>query len=216
MNNFSEFDFKSIEEVGILPVICIKSQEELEVLMDALVKTPIKCIEITLRHPFAPKAIEYIKSHYPKITVGAGTIVTSHLLKTAIKSGADFFVSPGFDENIIKIAKRKKLVFLPGITSPSEILKAKYYGFKTLKLFPAECVGGAKALKLYGGAFPDVKFIPTGGITRENLLDYILCDNVIACGGSFMISKEALKTQDSETIYSSLMECLDKIKEDLK
>lgn len=212
MDNF----FLALKENGILPVICIKSEEELKTIISALLKTPIRCIEITLRHPFAPEAIKYIKENHPEIMVGAGTVVSRSLLKTAIESGADFFVSPGFDKKIIKIAKRKKLVFLPGICTPSEILAAQKMGFKTLKLFPAECSGGVDLLRLYEGAFPDVEFIPTGGITKDNVLNYVLCDNVLACGGSFMIPKVSLASRDSEDIALTIENCISKIKETSK
>ena len=133
----------------LLPVISLTNENELQTFLSAIVKAELKCIEITLRHPFAPKAIAYIKTHHPEILVGAGTVVTPALLKTAIQSGADFFVSPGFDEKLIRIAMGKRLIFLPGCATPSELLKARAYGFKTVKFFPAECMGGLDALKLY-------------------------------------------------------------------
>lgn len=200
----------------ILPVISLTNEQEMQTFLSAIVKAEIRCIEITLRHPFAPKAIAYIKAHHPEILVGAGTVVTPALLRTAIRSGADFFVSPGFDEKIIRIAKRKHLVFLPGCATPSEILKAKAFGFTTVKFFPTACMGGPNALKLYQGAFADITFIPTGGITKENLLDYLRCGNVMACGGSFMIAKEKLKSGDADGICSDIMNCLGMIKEGLE
>lgn len=197
----------------ILPVVSITNENELKTFLSAIVKTKIKCIEITLRHSFAPKAISYIKENHPEIVVGAGTVVTPKVLKTAIKSGADFFVSPGFDEKIIRIAKRKQIAFLPGCSTPSEIIKAKSYGFKTVKFFPAECSGGVSALRLYEGAFSDIKFIPTGGITTENFIDYAECNNVIACGGSFMIPKKMLSLGDSKGIENTIINLIERVKQ---
>lgn len=212
MDNFSKMLHSELNQ-KILPVISITCEEELKTFLSAIIKADIKCVEITFRHPFAPTAISHIKKHYPKITVGAGTIVTRKLLKQAIYSGADFFVSPGFDEKIIKIAKRKHLSFLPGCSTPSDILKAKSYGFKTIKFFPAECSGGINALKLYQGAFPDINFIPTGGITNDNFIKYLELDNVLCCGGSFMISKDKLNASDSNGIAFDIISCISQYKE---
>lgn len=205
-----------LKEAGMLPIYCMTSEEEIETIMNALVKTPIRCIEIILRHPFAVKAIEIIKEKYPEFIVGAGTVVSPQILKKAIKSGADFFVSPGLDEKVIKIAKKKKLVFIAGCSTPSEILKAQVLGFNVVKFFPAECSGGVKALKLYRSAFPEVSFVATGNITYDNIRDYNKCANILACGGTFMFSKEKVKNGDSEGIYTDLMKGLEHIKGEVK
>lgn len=208
MNMFSYKITPLLKNVGILPVVCLKNQNELDTFIKALLPTPIRCIEITLRHPFAPTSISYIKKHYPQFTVGAGTVTTHELLDQAINSGADFCVSPGFDSEIIEKAFQKNILFLPGCSTPSEILAAKNKGILTVKLFPAECSGGVKALQLYEGAFADISFLPTGGITKDNYLQYLELKNVIACGGSFMIPKEMLTAWDIEGIYNTVTECI--------
>ena len=205
MNSFSQTIVPVLKESPMLPIYCMKSQAEVETIMSALVKTPIRCIEILMRHPFATKAISYIKEKYPDFLVGAGTVVSKKLLKQAIKSGADFFVSPGFDEKLVKLANRKNLAFLSGCSTPSEILKAQNMGLDTVKFFPAEALGGVKTLKLYESAFSGLKFVPTGGINYENILGYSKCSNVIACGGTFMFSKEKIQNGDFEGIYNDIM-----------
>ena len=180
----------------ILPVKCPENQDELEMLLLALINTPLRVIEITLRNGFALDAVKYIKQNYPEIIVGAGTVVNSSLLNQALKNGADFCVSPGLDLELLNEAQNKNMPFLPGCSNPSEILMAQKSGFKIVKFFPAEISGGVKALKLYEGAFSDMLFVPTGGITLENAREYLKLKNVVACGGSFMVGDSMIDTQN--------------------
>lgn len=215
-NLFSHKTTSLLQDAGILPVVCIKSQNELDTFMEALLPSSIRCIEITLRHPFAPKAISYVKNNFPEFIVGAGTVITEELLNCAIDNGADFCVSPGFDPKVVDLAFGRNIPFLPGCSTPSEILHAMLSGFKILKYFPAECSGGVNALNLYESVFADVTFIPTGGITKDNYLNYLNCRNVLACGGSFMIPKEMLSAGNSKEIYRTLTNYLRNIKENKK
>ena len=192
--------YSAIEEVGILPVICLKNEEELETFERAIVKTPVKCFEITMRHPFSYKAIEYFKKTRPQLIVGAGTVVNGEILRDVAQLGADFCVSPGFDKNIVEQAAALGMPFIPGCATPTEILGAQCMGLDAVKLFPAECFGGVGALKLYASAFRGVRFLPTGGITLDNYLSYLSCENVLGCGGSFMIPKDLMQNRDSEGI----------------
>ena len=145
--------------------------------------------------------------------MGAGTVVNSDILHKVVDLGVDFCVSPGFDEDIISEAKRKNIAFIPGCSTPSEFLKARKNNINTVKFFPAECSGGVDALKLYEGAFSEMTFLPTGGINLENYIKYISCNNVIACGGSFMIPKELLRLNDAEGICNTVNGCISAIKE---
>lgn len=188
------------DQIGILPVICLKNDNELNTFLDALSKTPIKCIEITMRDPYSYHSIEYIKSNYPQYTVGAGTVMDTQTLDRVAALGADFCVSPGFDPETVSDATRKNIPFIPGCSTPSEILAAQKLGLDTVKLFPAEFLGGVAALRLYESAFRKMRFVPTGGITAENYLSYLACKNVLVCGGSFMIPKAMLASGDSDGI----------------
>ncbi len=192
---------------GIMPVFCPKSQRELDVFLDAVLATPVRVVEITLRNRFAVEALSQIKSHFG-MTVAAGTILSKELFDTAVDAGADFLVSPGYSPVLMDYAKARGKAFLPGCATPSEIQNALLNGYSTLKYFPAECSGGTAALKLYEGAFADASFVPTGGITLENLPDYLAQKNVLACGGSFMLPKDMLAASDSEGIYQTIMKCL--------
>ena len=192
--------FQKIEEIGIIPVICPADQTELNVLLDAIADTDVRVIEITLRNEFSTTAIKYIKENHPELTVGAGTVNTEAKLEDAIDCGADFLVAPGIAEFAHKYVKERGITFIHGVATPSEILHLYNLGYRVMKLFPAEISGGTRALTLYASAFSDVRFIPTGGITVENLGRYLECKNVLGCGGSFMVPKALLTSGDSAGI----------------
>ena len=193
--------------VGILPVICIHNQAELNTLLLSLDNTPVHCIEITLRHEFALEAIKIIKKAMPHMTVGAGTVVSPTLLTQAIEAGADFCVSPGTDYDLLHLSQAQNISFIPGCSTPTEIQNVQKMGYSLVKYFPAECSGGIRALTLYEGAFPNITFVPTGGITLENISDYLNRPNVLACGGSFMIPKDKLAAGDHHTIRDLILQC---------
>lgn len=199
----------NLRQTGILPVICLENQAETDTLLRAIEDTPVNTVEITLRHPFAPEAIARIRRLRPMLRIGAGTVLTADALEQVASAGVDFCVSPGLHEALLSQAEARGIPFLPGCATPSDIQRAAFLGIRTVKFFPAECVGGTKALKLYQGAFREISFLPTGGITMENLADYLRCSNVIACGGSFMVPREMLKAGDSESIHEAILRCME-------
>ena len=209
MDLFSGSFSDSLKKVGVLPVVCLQNEKELHTFSEAVLRSKVRCIEITLRHPFSPTAIRYIKKHHPEITVGAGTVKTAEALYESMESGADYCVSPGTNEKLLEIAFQKNMPFLPGCTTPTECMHLASLGYRTVKFFPAECAGGVKALKLFEGAFSELFFLPTGGITMDNFADYLRCKNVIACGGSFMVPKAALTAGDSDGILRAIEKCTD-------
>lgn len=199
---------KLIHRQGILPVFCPKNEAEAEIFTKAILSTPIHVVEITLRNELALKTIEQLKEKASSLIVGAGTILSGKLLTAAVNAGADFLVSPGYSEVLLKKAEVCGVPFLPGVATPSEIQNAYINGYTTLKYFPAQASGGTDSLKLYEGTFSDVSFIPTGGITLQNLSSYLALKNVIACGGSFMLPKEMLSQGDVEGIRQTILKCL--------
>lgn len=199
--------FVTLLEKGILPVVCPENSSELDTLIKAILLTDIRVLEITLRNSYSYEAVTYIKRNYPELTVGAGTINSIDTLKKAVNAGADFLVSPGYLDELLFEAKKLNIPFLPGASTPAEILKLLSMGHRILKFFPAECSGGVKALKLYKGAFSEALFIPTGGITLENLIEYHELTNVLACGGSFMLPKNMLINGDAEEIGKIIAQC---------
>lgn len=199
MNRINE----SLEKVGILPVINLKSPEYKDTLLTALAKTDICCIEVTLRSDYSLEAIRSIKKEHPDIIVGAGTVMNMQDLEKALASGADYIVSPGLDAEIVSYCIKNNIHVVPGVSTPSEVMLAVKLGCKVVKLFPAELSGGTKLLKLYEGAFAGIKFLPTGGITTDNAKEYFTCKNVIALGGSFMASEAMLKANDTNAIIDA-------------
>ncbi len=208
MDLFYEKFGDALKAVGIIPVISVANEGELDTLMGAVTVTPVRCIEITLRNDFAPRAIALVKEKYPQIIVGAGTVTSKERLETAIESGADFCVSPWLDTELIKLAQSRGMLFLPGVATPTEAYMASELGITTVKLFPAEAMGGTGVLKLYAGALADNVFIPTGGITMDNLGKYLSQKNVLACGGSFMAPKDMLAAGDSAAVRDRIMKCI--------
>ena len=198
----------ALKETGILPVINIKNKDFEETLMNALSKTPIKSIEVLLRSDYAVCAIKNIKAEYPDILVGAGTVMNEDGFYKAVSSGCDYIVSPGLDINLVKLCQREDIDIIPGCMTPSEIMSAKNMGLQVVKFFPAEIGGGVKALKLYESAFSGMEFLPTGGITYDNLESYLSMGNVIACGGSFMAGADLLSSGDEEKITENGLKAL--------
>lgn len=187
-------------ETGILPVIAVPSVESAVPLAAALVEGGISAIEVTFRNPWAADAVAAIRAAFPGMAIGAGTILDESQIGTAIESGADFLVSPGLDPEIARSAGRLGIPYVPGVTGPTEITLAVKMGLKTLKFFPAEISGGVAALTLYHGPFPDVGFVPTGGMVFENVGSYLSKPFVAACGGSWMAKTADIKAGNWQAI----------------
>lgn len=130
------------------------------------------------------------------MNVGAGTVINAEQCKTALEAGAQFIVSPGLSVAVAEICKEKNIPYYPGCVTPTEIMQALELGITTVKFFPANIYGGLKALKALSGPFPQVKFIPTGGVDRNNIDEFLAFDKVAAIGGSFFV-KEALEKMEA-------------------
>ena len=184
---------EKIQNYKIVPVASLKNLDEVQQVTNHLVKTNLPIIEITFRTGNAREFIQYAKKQNPNLIVGAGSVVCVKMAKVAIDSGADFIVMPGFNEKVVKFCKKKNILCVPGVLTPTEITKAINLGCDILKLFPAEISGGVKYLKAVSAPFPNVKFIPTGGINQENYQDYLEQKNVLAVGGSWPIEEAKSK-----------------------
>lgn len=181
----------------LVPVVVIKQIGETETILSALKKSGINCEEITFRTECAAEAIELACKKFPDMSVGAGTVINAEQCERALKAGAQFIVSPGLSPDVAKICNKKKIPYYPGCVTPTEIMAALELGITTVKFFPANIYGGLKALKALSAPFPQVKFIPTGGVNRENLDEFLAFDKVAAVGGSFFV-EEALKKYNEE------------------
>lgn len=197
------------ERTGILPVISIPEIGAALPLAKALLDGGISSLEITLRSACALDAIRLIKETYPQMTIGAGTVLSIQNIEDAVAAGADFIVSPGYDEELVDYCIAHNIMTTPGCTSPSEIQAAVKKGLKVLKFFPAELSGGLEAIKLLSGPFPGVKFLPTGGINFDNLGKYLANEKIIACGGSYMATADQIKKGDWEGITAACKKAVD-------
>ncbi len=204
--------FDIIEKIRIIPIIKINNAESAVPLANALKEAGLRCAEITFRSSAAKDAIKLIKSNVPDFIVGAGTILTRDQIDSAMLSGADFFVSPGLDLNILEYCEAKNIPFLPGVVTPSEIQKALNHNIEILKFFPAEASGGVKTIDALYGPFPTVKFIPSGGINMVNISDYLSRPNIIACGGSWFVESDLINAGDFNEIRKNTCMVLRKIK----
>lgn len=169
-----------------IPVVTFTEHEDPISLMHYLLEKNIKCIEVTLRTPEGLQAIEMLKKEFGnEVLVGAGTVIKCTQVDKLKAVGADFIVSPGLTPDLHRNMEYSNIPYLPGVSTPSEIIGAQELGMNTLKFFPANVFGGLDTLKAYGQVFPQVKFCPTGGITDETSSEYLALSNVISVGGTW-------------------------------
>ncbi|MBB1513221.1 bifunctional 4-hydroxy-2-oxoglutarate aldolase/2-dehydro-3-deoxy-phosphogluconate aldolase [Tessaracoccus sp. MC1627] len=183
----------------IIPVVVINRADRTEALGEALVAGGIPIAEVTFRTEAAPEAIRRMSAN-AELLVGAGTVLSAGQVDQALDAGARFIVSPGFSAEVVRRAQHHGLPVFPGAVTPSEIMAALDLGLTTLKFFPANIYGGPAALKALGAPFPQVRFIPTGGVAMGNLADFLTLPNVAAVGGSWMVPANLVDASDMDTI----------------
>ncbi|UOO89389.1 bifunctional 4-hydroxy-2-oxoglutarate aldolase/2-dehydro-3-deoxy-phosphogluconate aldolase [Vitreoscilla massiliensis] len=185
----------------IVPVMVVTDLDDIVPAAQALFDGGIRAFEITLRTPMALEAIRVLNQALPaEAVVGAGTITNPAQLQDAIAAGARFGVSPGLTADLAQVIQATDLPFLPGIASASELMQALDWGFDTLKLFPAEAIGGVNLLKALAGPFAQARFCPTGGIHAGNAPDYLSLNNVLAVGGSWVLPQDKMLQHDWQGI----------------
>ena len=171
----------------VIPVVVIKDINDAIPTLKALKDGGINCAEITFRTSCAAEAISAGVKEFPDMNIGAGTVINLAQAKKAIEAGAKFLVSPGLSIAVAKYAKKKGVAYFPGCVTPTEIMQALELGIDVVKFFPANVYGGLKALKALSAPFPQIKFIPTGGVDLTNLEEFLAFEKVYAIGGSFMM-----------------------------
>ncbi len=199
---------KKIYENAVMPVVVASDADEALFVANAISNAGIKCIEITYRTSAATEAIKLIKKEIPDMCVGAGTIRCIAQLKEAVNAGAEYIITPGYNEAVVAYCVKNGIFIIPGCMDTASIEKAVSQGLHILKFFPAEYVGGTKMLKALRGPYSDVKFMPTGGINEKNIESYLGLDNVIACGGSWMVSEKLIKNKAYNEIEKLSREAL--------
>ena len=177
-----------IELTGIIPVMVVEDLNEILPITKALINGGLDILEVTFRNDNAVDAILKMKQAFPNILVGAGTVINKQQVDNAVKVGADFIVCPGFDETVVSYCISRKILVIPGCTTPTDIEKAVLNKLDVVKFFPAESFGGMSTINALSGPFKNVRFIPTGGINEINMNSYLNSNKVIACGGSWMLN----------------------------
>lgn len=188
-----------MSEVGVVPVVEIDDAGAAGPLGEALVGAGLPIVEITLRTTAALAAIRAAASD-TRLLVGAGTVVNVDQVDAASEAGARFVVSPGISVEVVERCREQGLLCLPGVATPTDIMTAIALGLDTLKLFPAGTIGGPAAVKALSGPFPQVRFVPTGGITAETARSYLDLPAVLAVGGSWMVPRAAIHEGDWDTV----------------
>lgn len=192
--------FEKIKKTGIIPVIKLEDQDDILPLSEALIEGGINVAEITFRTTSAVDAIKKLKQSNYDMLIGAGTILTTENADKAVDAGAEFIVTPGFNPRIVDYCINNGILIAPGTSIPSEVEMALERGLDVVKFFPAEQSGGLPKIKAMGAAYGEIRFIPTGGISLDNLSSYISCDKVLACGGTFMVKESLIIEKKWKTI----------------
>ena len=174
-------------DVKVVPVVVINSIEQTLPTMQALCDGNLPVAEITFRTACAEEAIRLATKNFPDMYIGAGTVINVEQCKKAIDAGAKFIVSPGLSKEVALYCQEKGVTYYPGCVTPTEIMEAISLGIKVVKFFPANVYGGLKAIKALAGPFGQIKFLPTGGVSEENLKEFLECDKIFAVGGSWMM-----------------------------
>lgn len=201
-----------LRNTGIIPVIKIDSAETAVPMAKALSNGGIHAAEVTFRTPAAAESIKRIADALPDMFVCAGTILTVAQAELAVQSGAKAIISPGLNPDVVTWCLQHDVAVYPGCATPSEVETAIRLGLTTVKLFPAEVVGGIGMLKALSGPYAEMKFMPTGGIHPQNVKDYLMLPNVIACGGSWLCPESLLNEKNFDAIEKIAKDAADLVK----
>lgn len=184
-----------LRQVPIVPVIALDDDALAAPLAEALADGGLPCAEVTFRTSAAVGAIRAM-SQRPDFMVGAGTVISIDQLDAAIDAGARFIVSPGLDPELVNACRQRAVPVLPGAATASEIQAALRLGLDTVKFFPAQAMGGLATIKALAAPFPTLRFVPTGGVSTDNLADYLSEPSVLAVGGSWMAASDLIRAHD--------------------
>jgi len=179
---------KLLSNHPIIPVVKIETTDEVIPFINDLISKNIYCIEITLRTKCAIDAIKKAKKHFGnQFAVGVGTVINKTQINAVTEANVDFIVLPGVFPELKEPLESSKIPFLPGVMTASEIMQGVSFGWNTFKLFPANLVGGINGIKTFANVFPEIKFCPTGGINKQNYIEFLAEESVISVGGSWLI-----------------------------
>ncbi len=196
-------------DYGVVPVVVLEDAKDALPLAKALKEGGLPCAEVTFRTDAAEESIRLIRREYPDMLVGAGTVLGIDQAERALEAGAKFIVSPGFDPQVVDDCLERDVPVFPGCITPSEVAQAVKRGMEVLKFFPAEQAGGLAMIKAMAAPYTMVKFMPTGGISEKNLKEYLECDRIICCGGSWMVKGSLIKNGEFGKIRKLVKEAVE-------
>ena len=202
-----------IAQYGVVPVVVLEDEKDALPLAEALIKGGLPVAEVTFRTAAAEGSIKAMCEAYPEMLVGAGTVLSVEQVDRALKAGARFIVTPGFNEEVVDYCIANNIPVYPGTVTPSEVTKAVKRGLNICKFFPAEQYGGVSTIKALSAPFTTVKFMPTGGVSAKNLKDYLSCSKIVACGGSWMVKGDLIKAHEFDKIRELTAEAVALVKE---
>lgn len=191
---------EGIARARVVPVVVVDDAAQGVLVASALRDGGLPVAEVTFRTAGARAAIEAIAREVPDVLVGAGTVVTAAQVDEAVDAGARFLVSPGLSAAVVRRAQELGVPVVPGVATPSDVIAALDLGLDVVKLFPANVVGGPAAVKAFSAPFPGLRFVPTGGVSAANLLDYLALPAVLATGGSWMVDAALVRAGDTAEI----------------
>ena len=178
---------ETISKIKLVPVVVLNKVEDTLPVIQALHDGDVPVAEICFRTDCAAECIRLAVEKFPNDLIGAGTVINAQQCEQAIDCGAKFIVSPGLSDDVARVCKERNVPYLPGIVTPTEIMRAIDLGLNVVKFFPAGVFGGLKAINAMGAAFPAVKFMPTGGVDNSNLKEFVENKKIVACGGSWLV-----------------------------
>ena len=191
---------KQFSQIGIIPVVVLDDAKNAAPLGEALIKGGLPCAEVTFRTDAAEESIKIMSESFPDMLVGAGTVLTIEQVDRAVNAGAKFIVSPGINPKVVEYCVKNNIPITPGCANPTNVETAIEHGLDVVKFFPAEAAGGLNYIKAIAAPYPQIKFMPTGGINENNVRDYLKYDRILACGGSWMVKGSLINAGDFDKI----------------
>ena len=199
---------KKIEEIKLVPVAVIEDKVNAVPLAKALIEANLPLIEITFRTKDAEESISLIRKAFPDMIVGAGTVLKIEQVKAAVNAGSQFIVTPGFNPKVVDYCVENNIPIVPGLNTPTFIEWGLERGLTHFKFYPADVSGGPRMLNSLAGPYPAARFMPTGGVNNETLVNYLKLSNVFACGGSWIVKKDLISSQNFDEITRKTREAL--------
>lgn len=202
---------KELELCGIIPLVKLEDIRDTLPLMGALTAAGIKVVEIVFRSSIAKDAIKLISSKCQNMLVGAGTVISIDQVNEAISAGAKYIVTPSFNSKVVDRCIKLGIPVFPGCSNATDVEQAYERGLKVVKFFPSELLGGVPMLKALSKTYPFMRFLPTGGINSDNLNNYLSFNNVLCCGGTFLVDEELIRQGKFEEVTKNVREAINKM-----